>query len=408
MTQPTIGRLDERQVPYLLHECFLNRKSGVLVLHHGKHVRQISFLSGEVRHAKSNRMEQRLGQYLMRVNAIDRVQLLRALSKGAPEGPIGQRLVAMGFLQDEVLSVHLEQLLREIVFETCEWGRGEFRLYEGKPPLPENLAIPVPTVDLIFHGFKNFASEELAERVIGEMNAPLLVSPQMRQAVSNMALIQEDVNVLTHINGSMSATQLLNAVAGDAERNLVVLGAFVACGLVTPAGQPNMMMQDLLAQEPAMQPMAQPIPQSPQAPQAPQAAVSGSSPQLVVPVPEAPKPEIAPELQRPPEPKAPRLTPRDVEMYRKIIENRFMLLGRNSTHYEVLGLPIRATLKEVRTAFQHLSIVCDPELRRAGPLADLGRKMEAIEEEAGEAYRILSDQKLRDQYNRRMGYRKKW
>lgn len=436
MTQPTIGRLDEQRVPYLLHECYLNRRSGVLVIHHGKHVRQISFLSGEVRHAKSNRMEQRLGQYLMRVNAIDRVQLLRALSNSAPQGPIGQRLVAMGFLGEDALSVHLEELLREIVFETCEWGRGEFRLYEGKPPLPENLVVPVPTVDLIFHGFKNFATEELAEQVIGDMNAPLLASPQMREMIGSLALSQADAAVLAAVNGTLSATQLLNSIPGDAAANLVILASLVACGLVTGSGQNNMaMVQDLLGQSgaglgvPAAAPQPQPgaPPQmtgapgftAPQPPtpaepaQQPTGAPSGvhgslggvpSAPQPAIPVTPTPKPEPP----KPAQPSRPRLSDRDVELYRKIIDERFNLLDRNPTHYEILGIPIRATLKEVRTAYHHLEMVCDPELRKAGPLADLGKKMERLEEAADEAYRILGSQQLRDRYNRKMGYRKKW
>jgi hypothetical protein len=355
-----------------------------LVVHQGKHVRQISFLGGEVRSARSNRMEQRLGQYLMRVKAIDRVQLLHALSKSAPEGPIGQRLVSLGFLGEDRLAGHLEGLVREIVFETCEWGKGEFRLYKGKPPLPADLVIPVPTVDLVFRGFKNFASEELAKQVIGDLKAPLVVSPQMRQALASLTLDRQDTAVLKLINGSMSAEQLLNAAPGEPEENLVILASLVACGLVSAAGYANAaMMQEILQQRGSLEELVQ-------------AASDEADDEEEEAPPRA-------ELQS-----RPQLSSRDIELYRKTIHEKFTLIGRNPTHYEFLGLAIRATLKEIRTAHSMLTMICEERLRESGPLADLAKKMEAVEERADEAYRVLGNQSSRDDYNRSKGYRKKW
>jgi hypothetical protein len=385
--QPLIGQLDETQIPYVLHNCYLNRTSGVLVVHRDKHVRQIAFMAGEVRSARSNRLEQRLGQYLMRVNAIDRIQLMRALSRGAPEGPIGRRLVSMGFIGEDHLAGYLEGLVREIVFETCEWGRGEYRLYKGKPPLPEENVIPVSTVDLVFKGFKDFASVELAKQVIGDMHAPLHIGPRMSEVLKSLSLSGQDTAVLMLVNGSTSAERLLNEVPGGPESNLIILGSLIACGLVNVAGQPDVeLMQELLQK------------------QAQASAVH---------VEESDEKEEPEEEQPLPPPKPnpverPVLSDRDVNLFRKTIHEKYALLSRNPTHYEVLGIPIRATLKEVRTAFSHLEVMCDPELRKSGPLADLAKKMEAVEERAEEAFRVLGNTDSRKKYNLRKGYPNRW
>ena len=87
---------------------------------------------------------------------------------------------------------------------------------------------------------------------------------------------------------------------------------------------------------------------------------------------------------------------------RKSIRQKYAMLSSND-HYRLLGLPYRATQKEVYYAFTTLCSLFHPDLALQEPFADMKEQLEAIFGRLEVAYETLIDVDKRQSYDRRSG-----
>jgi hypothetical protein len=107
----------------------LQRKTGVLTLRSSEDVVSVSFLDGKVVSAESSskKLEDRLGQVLMRSGMVSHTQLDAAL-KAQTETleRLGHALIRLRILSRQELSQALEQQILQIIYRTFRWQDGEY------------------------------------------------------------------------------------------------------------------------------------------------------------------------------------------------------------------------------------------------------------------------------------------
>jgi len=416
--QPFLGKLEEVPLPHVIRQLYLEKSSGILDLHRDKDQRRIFIIDGEVRSARSNRMEQKIGQYAIRIGAITQPQLMHALSSKPDGTPVGKHLVELGFIEQGVLDEHLKGLVREILFDCFGWPNGEFKFFKGKPQLPPEVEIHVSTANIIYHGFKMSATAAMAVKMLGDPAGVLIPNPNLRLLFQHITLDPAGGYVLTRVNGTLSCEQVLSQLPGDRSENVILLGALLACGLITLKGKNDVAPPtDFFPQ--LVQLRGQPVPPAAPQPAGADAAAPGRPVRPGGPPPGRP-PGARPgppgaRRRRPtkkirlgthtdfPRPQDMKLSKDDIALMRRNISKKYQNLG-SFNHYQMFDLPFRATQKEVHFAFMNMAAFFHPDLALRDEFKDLKAQLEAVFGALEVAYRTLVDHEKRLKYNRKLGY----
>lgn len=153
----------------------LQRKTGVLTLRAKEDVVTISFLGGKVVGADSlnKRLEDRLGQVLLKSNVISREALERALAlqKDTLER-LGHILLSHGIIDKQELAEALEQQILQIIYRTFRWQDGDYHFaQETNVDYDQELVTPLATESILMEGARMLDEWPIIERKISDPNA---------------------------------------------------------------------------------------------------------------------------------------------------------------------------------------------------------------------------------------------
>jgi hypothetical protein len=136
----------------LLHLVHASAKSGFLYFEHGDCAKTVYLHAGEVVFATSNQRVDRLGECLLRSNAITAEQLLEAERVYKPPAPFGRFLVELGFLSPRDLWDGVKSQVEEIVRSLFAFGAGSVLFWEGEVRPDNVVRLALPTRRLVAEG----------------------------------------------------------------------------------------------------------------------------------------------------------------------------------------------------------------------------------------------------------------
>lgn len=335
------GSLKELPFPALLHHLHGLRATGVLHLTRGRTRKWIQLRDGLPVAVRSNRVNECLGNYLLREGRIDRVTLdesLRSMQAGRLQGEI---LVAMQVLSEEEVAEALQAQADEKLFEIFSWESGSFRFETGGRLQRANVfGIERSPASLILHGVDKFLPLRLLraqlERYRDDFVAPG-ESPFYRFQEIDLTSQQEAL-----LRGFDRPRRLVDVI-DDAEETQRTVYALLATGLL-----------ELRAEEQEAPPSGVP----------PQRAERGSS--SAAPEEEALRAELAALAER--------------------------LPHRNP--FEILGIGIDAPEGEIREAYARLAERTHPD-RVGGSSAAVRKLAEEVFGQVSRAYEVLADPRQR-------------
>ncbi|MCX7894537.1 MAG: DUF4388 domain-containing protein [Thermoanaerobaculum sp.] len=153
----------------------LQRKTGVLTLRSQEDVVTISFLDGKIVGADSlnKRLEDRLGQVLLKSKAISREALERALAvQRETLERLGHILLTHGFLTREELSKALQQQILQLIYRTFRWQDGDYHFaQEATVDYDQELVTPMPTESILMEGARMLDEWPIIEKKISDRTA---------------------------------------------------------------------------------------------------------------------------------------------------------------------------------------------------------------------------------------------
>ncbi|MFN3414513.1 MAG: DUF4388 domain-containing protein, partial [Thermoanaerobaculum sp.] len=156
----------------------LQRKTGVLTLRSPEDVVTISFLDGKIVGADSlnKRLEDRLGQVLLKSKAISREGLERALAfQRETLERLGHILLAHGLLTKDELSQALQQQILQIIYRTFRWQDGDYHFaQETSVDYDQELVVPLPVESILMEGARMLDEWPIIEKKISDRTAVYL------------------------------------------------------------------------------------------------------------------------------------------------------------------------------------------------------------------------------------------
>ena len=362
----------------LLREVHLGGKSGHLHFSHAGEHRSIRLLQGRIVHGTSDVAGEHLGDVLVRYGHLSQANLERAVAVVLRQRRrLGTVLSEMGLIEPQALGAAVGEHVREILFSALERPDGK-HVFEELPDtlLEADLTCELTTAEAILEATRRVYDPALIEGALGDMNRVLVPASDPRLRKEKVALTPTDGFVLSRIDGTLSAREMLSLVPGPPEDAARSLFGLLCTGLVDYKALSTRRSNTAEFTRRALD------------------AASATARQWAAAVETTPSP--VPARGTPP----PSSEPTGEDLRRMILSAYESL--RYKDHFEFLDIPRAASEAEVREAYAQLVRILHPDVCRDPALADIVSERTAVFSRLLEAYEVLRIPASRAAYERDM------
>jgi curved DNA-binding protein CbpA len=369
----------------LLRRAYGERRSGQLHLDRGDEHRGLAVREGHVVYGLSDVAGERLGDVLVRHGDVSQADLDRAEATARSEGRLlGAVLVATGLVERSQLEEAVACHVRAILFSALD-EPGASPTFEPTGGRPDDSggwvpASPLSTGQLLLDAARRLEDPAVVREALGDLERKLVLANDPWLRAHPVALTPTDGFVLSRVDGTLSARELVGLIPLPAEETEKSLLGLLCTGAVAFAADRPAAPRAASSRPPAPAPSPPPTPPSPAQP-------VGLAP--------AGPPKEAPS-------RAPGPSPEEVR--RLIVESYDP--HRRRDHFEVLGVTPAADATEVRAAYARLARILHPDACRDPVLADVSEQRETVFARVREAYEALRDPTARSEYEVELRRRK--
>jgi hypothetical protein len=392
------GQLSEGVLPGVLRDLYVGRKTGILRCCLGDEQRNVRFRRGHITRADTNVQGRQLGELMVDEGWITAENLVTATDTVKATGKrLGEVLIEMGVLTsdrlDDALALHVHQILAR----AFSWREGSYEFEEEPEGPPSGEAtLKLSTGELILEAVQQVTDPDVVRYALGDMDRVVALSSDPLLRFQKIALSPTDGFVLSRVDGTSSAREIVQMTPLPAEDVQKSLYGLLCTGIIEyPASIPKKARPAAPASV-GRQANAPPPPPPAPAPAPPAAAQAPPAP--------AQAPPAAPSAAAPPPPAAPAPAAASPVMdgrRQEVVDAFEGLKTRN--HYEVLGLVRTASEQQVKEAYFRLAKRFHPDSHHDATLSDLEDKLEAVFIRLGEAYECLKNPRSRADYEERLG-----
>jgi hypothetical protein len=346
----------EGQLPSTMADLAGSKSTGVLVANADAVRREIVFVNGEIRAARSEAEEEKLGKWLVereRISEDDRA--LTLLSQGGADSPpLGHLLVTRGCIEQDTLEEELQELTLTIISRAAAHSAGECDFLDGHSSDQPDTLPDLFTKKIILIAARAFGDTAAKKQTVGELNRTVWIASDLEHLLDDYNLTPTEGFLLSRLDGSISISDLFQVSALPTEQAIATLYSLLVSGVVE-VGDPDSSGR----------------PEEPPKPRALHAvdAVDESS-----------------------------LTDKQKQERQTII--RLADEVTQVDHYRALSLRPGTPPDDVTKAWNKAQRRYDPSRSSEGHLRDLGAQMQAILGRAREAHVVLSTVRDRRRYDR--------
>ncbi|MFN2386009.1 MAG: DUF4388 domain-containing protein [Thermoanaerobaculia bacterium] len=393
-SDPISGRLSETPLFVVVRRLGREALSGTLSVIRGDQVRQLIFENGELCAARSSREEHRIGATLVRWGYISEEDLRDALeTQKRTLERLDRILVEKGVVTRVVVDSEARRQMEQIVFSTLGWPDGTFH-FEADTGAFE-LDVPISlSQEMIIEGIRRIPESEQFTELLGDLSGiPWLTRDPL--STGSLKLLRDAVEVLSRIDGRTSLRDLLESSAASGSAGAKILYSLLFAGVIE-------------VRRPGEVPPAAPKPIQPiERRKAPgRRAEDRRTGQYVYDMRKAETFRRAAEtgvLERaePPPEKAPSAPRGPVRSPREVVLELYRQLDWLS-HYDLLGVPRKATQAEIEEAYRAGFRLFDPSLKAHPELVDCWRQLTVLSKWLRVAYDVLSRPETRRLYDQKI------
>ncbi len=330
--------------------------TGVLVTGSEGSRREIVFVNGEIRAARSDAEEEKLGLWLVAHEVISEDdRALTLLAQGSETGlPLGHLLVNRGSLDAEKLQRELQELTLTIIRRAAAQWPSEHEFQSGRSSEQPDTLPDLFTSQIILIAARAFQDATAKRAAVGSLDQTVWPSSGIEHLLQDYKLTPTEGFLLSRVDGARTIASLLQVAALPQEQAISTLYSLIISGVVKVGDRKT-----------------------------------------------TPRPEetAAPPLVRAAEQVDESMLTDQQQQERRDIRR----LADDVTkvdHYRALGLRPGATADDIAKAWERLQQRYDPRRSSEPHLRDLGSRMQAVVERAREAYEVLSSARDRRRYDR--------
>jgi hypothetical protein len=189
------GSLVERDFPYLIHDLYDRRWSGVLTLSQVGVAKTVLVEEGRLVFASSSSPDERLGELLLKQGRIGLRQFLEAGKQIGPNRRLGGILVEQGILTPKELVRAVIEHTLEILYGAFLWTEGQYRLAQGAE-YAEAITLNLSTPDIIMEGIRRIDAWSRINPACGGLMAVYEREPEYESVIRTMSLSGEKLGLL--------------------------------------------------------------------------------------------------------------------------------------------------------------------------------------------------------------------
>jgi curved DNA-binding protein CbpA len=363
------GTLSEGAVAGILRELYVGRRSGLLHFTRDGERRSVRLYKGNIVHADTNVKEERLGETLVRRGLLSAADLKRATGFVLRDKRrLGEVLQEMGVLNKDQLEDALALQVREILPKVFSWAEGEYAFDPDASEVPgdHDATLKLSTGEMILEAARSVSDPDVVRYALGDIDRVLGLSSDPLLRFQKVALSPADGFVLSRVDGTMSAREIIQMDFAPADETARSLHGLLCTGILEYLPVPP-------------KPTPKPDIRKP-APVAPPVVVDPTPPMEVA-------LEAVPAAQ---------VEKGEDTRRREILEAYETLRSKN--HFEILGIARGSNEGQIKEAYFRLAKRFHPDAHHDPALADLADKLEAVFIRLGEAYELLRNTHSRASY----------
>jgi hypothetical protein len=378
------GTLGAGALPLLLRAIHVGRRTGSLHIASGEQRHTLRFRRGQVVNSRTSVPGERLGETMVRHGLLTPHELARASTIViATRRRLGAVLLDMDVIDAGRLSAAIELHVRELLGRLTAWTQGTYAFEEeDEAAVADELTLGFSTAELVLDAWHAVRDPRVVREALGDTDRLVVPAADPELRAQQLPLSPADAFVLSRIDGTTSAREVVQAIplpAEQVERSLLNL---LSTGLV-----------EYRSRQSAAADAAGPAPATPRTERA--TPIGGTA------IASTPPPASATAGTPGTREDARPATPDPAARRREILEAAQGLKERN--HFEVLGLPRTAREADVKEAYFRLAKRFHPDVHHTEALADLKDALESVFIRLGEAYEVLRDPRKRADYEDRLG-----
>lgn len=205
------GLLKHYLLPDILLDLQRSEKDGILEIKYGSISKRIYIKNGDMVFATSNREEDRMGEILLRAGKISVDQHYQSVDimkkTGKRQGTV---LVELGYLKPENLIWAVRHQVEEIILSLFQWEDGEFVFIEGPLLSEEVITLKLSAANLIYRGIKKINNLTRIKNATPPMDVILYYSTDPMNLFQDINLDNTDKDILSMIDGKRNIKEIIS------------------------------------------------------------------------------------------------------------------------------------------------------------------------------------------------------
>jgi hypothetical protein len=367
----TEGKISQDPLWQLLCSVYEENFSGVIVLNDGDTERKLFFEDGQALIATSSARKDRLVELLNREGRLSDKDYIEACTAvGSTRRRAGAILVERGLISRRELFPLVQYHFETIILESFSWRKGTWKAYHGERPGAERILLEVSTPALVLEGIRSHAPLDAIDEILLGDAIPVVTSDGLCE-IGDTGLSFDEKEIYRAADGLVSLEVLsveLDIPILEIRRlfaGLMILGLVRVEDLGDESPREETIDESHLGEATLESPSEEPMGESRPA-------------------------EVAMEEER---------DENEPDFERVRVENK-IAQAEEGSYFDILEVSPNASEYDIEQAFGALVELFDKERFSSPELADLRPQVELIRAMIDEAYEVLQQPELCEQYRR--------
>jgi tetratricopeptide (TPR) repeat protein len=229
------GSLGPGELIDVLHRIHDSRRTGVLHLIQGDRFRGLRFRAGEIVNGFSSVREEHMGDVMVRAGILQPADLERADAVLRRERKrMGQVLIELGVLDERGLADALARHGREVLLRAFAERGGAYNFEEAESSEAPNQeeTVRLSAGEMIFEVGRRLDDPEAIRHAVGDLQRVLTLVADPLLRLQKIALTPGDAYILSRIDGTSKAEDIVELVGGATDAVLRSLFVLLCAGLI--------------------------------------------------------------------------------------------------------------------------------------------------------------------------------
>ena len=231
------GTIKEFGLADILQFISLQKKGGVLTVHHSRMSAAITFYKGQLVYAVSSEREEteKVGRLLITAGKLTEKEINEALHLQEKTGDkIGKILVTSGLISKEDLKGALQIQIKDVIFQILRWKEGGYRFDMQDIEYDKEYETPVPTDFVLMEGIRMLDEWPYIEGIIPSDSiifSQCYKSEETERLFSSLST--NEIEVFNLINGQRDIKEIVGLTQFSEFEVYKILATLQVSGLIS-------------------------------------------------------------------------------------------------------------------------------------------------------------------------------